>query len=307
MSAFPIDPALRYQRLQPPTLDRPLQVAIDTDTYNEIDDQFAVVYALLSPERIQVEGTFAAPFLNNRSTSAEDGMEKSYEEILRVLDRMGRDPKGMVFKGSRNFLKDRSGPDESDAARRLVELAMDAKREEPLYVLALGAISNVASALLMEPRICEKIVVVWLGGHRHDWPDQREFNLKQDVVASRAVFDSGVPMVQVPAMGVTSHLLATAADMDESLKGKNAIATYLCKIFRAYQDDHFGYAKEIWDIAAPAFCIDPSWTPSHIVASPILNQDCTLSYDAGRHPIRILRHIRRNAVFKDMYAKIAAG
>jgi len=42
---------------------------------------------------------------------------------------------------------------------------------------------GMASALLMEPRICEKIVVVWLGGHRYDWPDQREFNLQQDVVA----------------------------------------------------------------------------------------------------------------------------
>ena len=44
-----------------------LRVVIDTDTYNEIDDQFALVYALFSPDRIGLEAIYAAPFTNDRA------------------------------------------------------------------------------------------------------------------------------------------------------------------------------------------------------------------------------------------------
>ena len=43
----------RVQRLEPPA--GRVRMVLDTDTYNEIDDQFALVYALLSHERLDVE------------------------------------------------------------------------------------------------------------------------------------------------------------------------------------------------------------------------------------------------------------
>ena len=66
-------------------------MVLDTDTYNEIDDQFALVYALLCPEKLNVEAVYAAPFTNDRSTRPGDRMEKSYEEILRLLERLHMD------------------------------------------------------------------------------------------------------------------------------------------------------------------------------------------------------------------------
>ena len=58
---FPtIDPSDRAGLLVPPT--GPVRVLIDTDTANEIDDQFALTWALLSPERITVEAIVAAPY-----------------------------------------------------------------------------------------------------------------------------------------------------------------------------------------------------------------------------------------------------
>jgi len=48
-------------------------MVLDTDTYNEVDDQFAVVYALRSPERLRVEALYAAPFHNDRSSGPADG------------------------------------------------------------------------------------------------------------------------------------------------------------------------------------------------------------------------------------------
>ena len=49
--------------------------------------------------------------------------------------------------------------------RDLVARGLGSPDDEPLYVVAIGAITNVASALLTEPALAGKIVVVWLGGH----------------------------------------------------------------------------------------------------------------------------------------------
>ena len=74
----------RISRLQAPA--GKARMVLDTDTYNEIDDQFALTYALLSPDKLSVEAIYAAPFHNSRSNGPGDGMEKSYEEILRLLE-----------------------------------------------------------------------------------------------------------------------------------------------------------------------------------------------------------------------------
>ncbi len=101
--------------LQPPAAKVP--VVLDTDTYNEIDDQYAVAYALLSPARMDVEAVYAAPYLNNRSTSAGDGMERSYQEILRILKFLGRSHEGFAFRGSARFFEAAGKPVDSPAAR----------------------------------------------------------------------------------------------------------------------------------------------------------------------------------------------
>ncbi|MCL1796700.1 MAG: nucleoside hydrolase, partial [Clostridia bacterium] len=73
----------QIRRLDPP-LEK-IDMVLDTDAYNEVDDQFALAYALLSPEKLNVKAIYAAPFSNDRSTGPEDGMEKSYDEIVRLL------------------------------------------------------------------------------------------------------------------------------------------------------------------------------------------------------------------------------
>ena len=100
-----------------------VDVVLDTDAYNEIDDQFAIAYMLLSPERIRVKQLYAAPFHNKKSTSPEDGMERSYDEILKVLDLAGRsDLKAHTYRGSRTYLPSETEAVESPAARALVTL-----------------------------------------------------------------------------------------------------------------------------------------------------------------------------------------
>lgn len=279
-----------------------IDMVLDTDTFNEVDDQFALAYALLSPERLNVEAIYAAPFYNSRSTGAKDGMEKSYQEIQRLLGKMNRTEN--VLRGSDAFLQE-SGYVDSPAARDLVERAMARADGERLYVVAIGAITNVASAILMEPKICEKIAVVWLGGHPTSYPTALEFNLSQDVRAARIVLDCGCPLTLVPCLGVASHLLTSVQELSACIGGKNPLCDALVELFAAYSDDHFAWAKEIWDVSTIAYLINPEWVPTKIVHSPLLTDDSHWAHDEKRHLIREAYFCRRNPIFRDLFEKLA--
>lgn len=291
----------RIEMLLPP--EGRVRMVLDTDTYNEIDDQFAVVHAILSPEQLNLEAIYAAPFHNNRSTGPEDGMEKSYDEILRLLNFLQVNSNNFVYKGSTAFLSDGETPLPSEAVNDMVERAMN-DPDELLYVVAVGAITNVASAILFEPEIIKNIVVVWLGGNPHYWPHTREFNLAQDIHGARVVLDSGVPFVHLPARGVVSHLLTTVSEMERYVEGQGKIGDYLAKIFKEYHNDHFGWSKVIWDISATAYLINSSWVPTDIVHSPILTDAVTWSFDNSRHLMRVATSVNRDAIFKDLFQKL---
>jgi purine nucleosidase len=294
--------ARRLELLEPPA--GPIRMILDTDTYNEIDDQFALVYALLSPERMACEAIYAAPFHNKRSSGPEDGMLRSYEEIGRVLERLGRAPDSLVHKGSTAWLTAPDRPVPSAAADDLIARAR-AGGDGPLYVVAIGAITNIASALLAAPEIAERIVVVWLGGQPLGWHHTREFNLSQDLYASRVLFDSGVPLVRVPCINVAEHLRTTQAEMERFVKGQGPIGDYLFEIYSDYYDQHFARSKEIWDIGPIAWLIEPAWVETTLVHSPILTAEQTWSYDSQRHLIREARIIRRDPIFADLFRKLS--
>jgi purine nucleosidase len=292
----------RLQALLPP--QGPVPMVLDTDTYNEIDDQFALAYALLSPERLSVEAIYAAPFHNGRSDGPADGMQKSYEEIERLLARLGRSPDGLIHKGSTAWLPAAHQPVPSPAADDLIARAR-AERDGPLYVVAIGAATNVASALLSAPDIARRIVVVWLGGHPSYWHHTREFNLQQDLHAARLLFDAGVPLVHVPCVNVTQHLRTTQAELERFVKGCGPIGAYLFEIFSAYSPDHFARSKEIWDLGAVAYLVNPAWFTSALVHSPILSEQKTWSHDPQRHLVREVRSLDRDAIFADLFRKLA--
>ncbi len=283
-----------------------LDMVLDTDTYNEVDDQFALCYSLLSPERLNVQAIYAAPFLNERSVSPLDGMEKSHAEILRLLDTMGRDADGMVFRGVDRFMQGPADAVDCPAARDLIRRAMARPDGDPLYVVAIGAITNIAAALLLEPRIIPKITLVWLGGHALYWPDTREFNLKQDIHAARVVFDSGVRMILVPCMGVASHMIVTVPELEACIGGKNAMCDALVKLVAEYSPGYVGWGKPLWDVAAVGLLIDEKWTQLDEAPSPLITDDCCWARDDTRHTIQVVRTLGRNAIFRDMFAKLAA-
>lgn len=295
----------RISRLNPPS--GKVRMVLDTDTYNEVDDQFALAYALLSPEKLKVEAVYAAPFHNSRSESPADGMEKSYQEILRLLEFMNVPSEGFVYKKSTDYLQDIKQPIRSEAALDLVSKALASSLEEPLYVVTIGCITNIASAILIEPGIINNIVVVWLGGNGLDWHTQREFNLMQDVLAAQVVLNSGVPLVITPCRPVVSHFHTTLPELAHYLKGKNPLSNYLYEIVAGYNAQNLdAWSKEIWDVVAIAWLVNPAWVPTDLVHSPILTDQVTYSKDSARHFIRMATSLNRDAIFRDLFAKLTA-
>jgi purine nucleosidase len=300
---FPkLDESFRLNRLDPPK--GKVRMVLDTDTYNEIDDQFALVYAYMSKEKVQLEAVYAAPYFNNRSTSAGDGMEKSYQEILRLLSMLGKSPEGFAFRGSDRYLEDVSRPVRSEAALDLIKKAKTSTPDNPLYVVAIGCITNIASAILIEPEIIENIVVVWLGGNSLNWPNQKEFNLMQDVRAAQSVLNSGVPLVIMPCNPVVSHFHTTIPELEYYLKGKSKISGYLLRSTIEYSGGHDVWSKVIWDVIAVAWIVNPSWIPTNLEHSPVLTDQVTYSFDHSRHFIRMATTLNRDAIFRDLFGKL---
>ena len=286
----------------------PVDVVIDTDAYNEIDDQFAIAYALKRPDRLNVKALYAAPFLNQNSTSPEDGMIRSEEEIHKLLGlmQMERD----VFAGSRQYLPDENTPVDSPAARDLVRRAMAYTPEKPLYIVALGAITNVASALLMQPDIADRIAVVWLGGHALEWEDNYEFNLRQDVAAARVVYGSGAPLVMLPCQQVVSALATTAPELDHWLRGKNPLCDYLVQHTVEEAESYAkgrAWSRVIWDVSAVSWLLndDQRFMRSRLMPTPLPGYDHKWYFPEGTPPCRYVYYVNRDGIFTDLFTRLA--
>ena len=293
---------LRIRMLTPPA--GKVRMVLDTDTFNEIDDQFAVVYSLLASEKLEVQAFYAAPFFNELSNGPADGMEKSYQELLRILSRMKASPEGKVFRGSDRYLPAAQEAVDSPAARDLIERARKASSKNPLYVVAIGAITNVASALLLAPEVIDRIVVVWLGGHALYWPHTKEFNLAQDLHAARVVLDSGVPLVLMPCAGVVDHLITTLPEINTYVRGKGEIGDFLAMRYEGCAENHFAYSRVIWDLSTVAWLCCPDGVNTELQHSPILTDQVTWSQDASRHLIRVASFINRDLVFGDLFRRL---
>jgi len=351
-----LPPDLMRQRLALP--DGPVRLLIDTDTANEIDDQYALAWALLSPEKMKVEAITAEPFsfehLQSQLVAAErafesgnkfqehlvggfqgwinrlhaqgrraaelsfvgpaEGMELSYDEILTIYDKLGMSSQGKVFRGADRYMDAPDQPVESDAVHTIIDLAKSGP--DPLYIAAMGCVTNIASALILAPEIAENIVVIWTSAYPSKAPhcNRPSLNLVQDIHASRIIFDSGVPHVYLPGYQVGAQLKLSKPEMEKFVKGRGAIGDYLWHLYTnnplhklfAFEDvDRSTWV--IWDIINIAWLINPEWVPTYVTQSPMLDDDLYWKHDDARHLMREAHDVQRDAIFLDFYDKLEAA
>jgi len=287
--------------------NHPVDVVLDTDAYNEIDDQFAIAYLLKSGDRLQTKAIYAAPFFNGRSESPKDGMERSYDEIQKLLGLMKEDYP--VYRGSKNYLSDEKTPVISEAAKDLAKRANAYSPENPLYVIAIGAITNVASAILLNPAVTENTVVVWLGGHALHMSHTKEFNMYQDVAAARVVALSGVPFVQLPCAGVVGAFTVSKPELLYWLKGRNDLAEYLAQNTIDAADSYAEgkpWTRCIWDVTAVAWLLNDNdrFMHSRLIHTPIPTYDNLYADNPDGHLMQYVYYINRDALMEDLFLKL---
>ena len=185
------------------------RIFIDTD--GEFDDVMALILALKSSD-LSVEGI--------STLSGIRSLRDSTDDVLNTVELMGRGDipvaEGLEVSMSqdltekrRNILKiwksgDRSStkatrrpgikPVREDGVSLMIRKIMEAPGEVTL--ITLGALTNVASALLREPRLAGKVDEVYSMGGAVSVPGNTtpvaEFNIWGDPLAARIFFNSGI-------------------------------------------------------------------------------------------------------------------
>lgn len=285
-----------------------IDMVLDTDTYNEIDDQYALAFLAECQDKLNICGIFAAPFHNHHSESPGDGMEKSFQEIHNVLKLSGHpELEQLAYRGSSRFLQDENTPVDSPAARKLVELAMAHTPQQPLYVACIAAPTNIASAILLEPSVAERIVVVWCGGVGLDWPDAFCFNGCQDISASRVLLGSEVALVLIPGRGVGYSFALSGVELEYWLKGRNPFCDYILERTRQEAQRFCGkpaWSRQIVDVLPIAWLLGDAYTLDRIDRRPMIGYDRYYSFDSRRAPIRYVYSIKRDNVANLLLGKL---
>ncbi len=281
--------------------NKKVNVILDTDTYNECDDQFALSYLLKSQDIFNIEAITVAPYSHKKyNENVKEGQEKSYNEILKICKWLNFDTANKVFKGSNDYIVNGYN-EENDAVNKIIEVAL---KNDKTYIMAIGAITNIGLAIKKEPKIIEKIEVIWLGGHSLLQDNNFEFNFKQDIAAVRVVFESKVKLTVIPCKNVASNLRASIYELNHYLKDKSELCNYL--IDRFYNDGYHGVQERrvIWDISVVAYMINKKWFTSQEMSCPNIKDDTSYELTNDNRKITMINYIDVDKVYNDLFKKL---
>ena len=277
-----------------------IDVILDTDTYNECDDQFALSYMLLSQDKFNIEAITVAPYHHDNDISIEEGQEKSYQEILKICNWLNFDTKNKVFKGSNGYIE--NGYNETnEAVEKIIKIA---RKNDKTYIMAIGAITNVALAIKKAPDIIDKIEIIWLGGHSPICSNNKEFNFRQDVQAIKEIFTSKVNLTIIPCKGVASNLKISIYELEHYLKEKNELCNYLCNRF--FNDGIHGIQtrRVIWDISVIAYLINKEWFEEKEMDCPKINKDLSYTFNKNDRKIKFVTYLNSDKIYEDIFNKL---
>ena len=286
------------------------KVILDTDMYNEIDDQFALTYLMKSLDIFDLQAITIAPFSKSgyaNTMTIKEGTEKSYETTLQILDILGKSEyKNLVYKGAIKYMQD--SEEENAAVKKIIEIA---NKNEKTIILAIGAITNVALAIKKAPEIVKRIKVVWLGGNTFLTKDNSEFNFRQDIKAVKTVFDSCVELVVIPCRNVASNLSTTIYELEHYLNEDTKLNNYLKNIFikckKSFMKepkDEIGSSKTLWDLSVIAYEINADWFKSEMISCPNIMDNGLYEQTTNRHDVVFVNDLYRNKIYQDFFIKM---
>jgi len=281
--------------------EKKVRVILDTDAKNEVDDQFAIVQALLS-ESMDLKALVAAHFGTEKS---KHSMKDSYDEIQKLLDLMHMNGQVNVVCGGDRAMSDEDDLVESEGAKLIVEEAMK-DDDRPLYVAFLGPLTDMAAALMMKPEIATRnMTVIWIGGR--DWPiGGWEYNLSNDVAAANYVFKSDVQLWQVPR-NVYRMMPVSFAEMYDKVYPCGEIGKYLVENVIAFNNEDKARPIEyrcLGDSPAVGIIMFNDCGEWDYKPAPSFDEKMNYVHEGKYRPIKVYKNIDKRFILEDLYAKL---
>ena len=288
-----------------------IRMLVYTDCKNEADDQFALAHHVMTPKFI-VKGIIGGHFnMNPQEYGEGHTAAASVAEVHKVLKLMDMDDAYPVVSGAEYPLQDETTPRQSEGVKMIIEEAMK-DDPHPLFIACQGAITDLASAILMEPKICERMTAIWIGGGMY--PEGGfEFNCKQDIAAANVVMKSTMPVWQVPIM-VYKQMSVTLAELQLKVKPCGELGKYLFEQmvafnYKAADDAHWPHG-EIWglgDTPTIGVLLEESEKTDIFdeIEAPTINyEDMSYSFDGHNRKIRVYKQLNPRTTLDDFFAKL---
>lgn len=216
-----------------------------------------------------------------------------------------------VEKGADYPLRDEYTPNPSKGAELIIKEAMQ-EDTHPLFIVCQGTLTDLATAILLEPIICSKMTAIWIGGGAYP-KGGKEFNLYQDVAAANVVFQSDMPLWQIP-INVYKQIGVSLAEIQHHVKPCGKIGEYLFRNMAEYnlsRPTGIWPHGEIWGLGDSAgisvLLEEREQTDSYdMVIAPCINEEAlTYVENEKNRKIRVYRHIDARLTINDFYAKLA--
>jgi purine nucleosidase len=301
------------------------RVICDNDYSGDPDGLVQLAHHLLSPSvdiRLVVGSHLSS---GDPWDPSPDTADRAVAAARRIVTLAGLDGQIRLAAGSNTALVDRHTPIASAGALGIVAEAMRDDTDVPLFVACGAGLTEIASAWLMEPRIAQRLTVVWIGGHEHDDlaeppPDgtDMEYNLNIDPVAGQVVFnDSDLNIWQVPR-DVYRTSIVSRAELLIRMRPCGELGRYLFDHLAAVvarhaaAGQHLGETYVLGDsplvlLTALTTAFQPAPASSSHVARP-----CPSIADSGLYvpkpdgrPLRIYTLLDNRMMLEDLYAKLA--
>lgn len=279
--------------------EKKARVILNTDAKNEVDDQFAIVHTLLT-QSFELHGIIPAHF------GKDNSQQESYEETMLLLRMMNLEGKVRIENGAPHAMTDAQTPVGSPGARFIIEEAMK-EDDRPLYIAFLGPLTDMASALLLEPKIAQRnIKVIWIGGG--NWPEGGwEYNLRNDVHSANVVLQSSLELWQIPR-DVYRMMPVTYSELTERVSPHGELGRYLTDNVIQFNNAGTERPTEYRILGdSPAIgvilygdCGKWAWQPA-----PILDSDMQYIHTGKYRPIKVYETIDARFILEDFYAKLA--
>ena len=272
------------------------KVIIDADTGNEIDDMPAIVLALKS-DKVDVLAVTAAQW-NRVEVCGRQTMDESWVLNNRILQHleMKHIPslKGSELAvGQGQHWGSKTGTAFNEASDFIIKKAMEMPEGEKLIVIVTGSATNVASAIISEPKVIDKIAVYFIGttyNFNRQAFSKNEFNVRSDLNAVETLFNTENLELHVMPANICTNLKVSQNDIDTRLKSKEGIEGMLKELWVKVNKE--GIDWTMWDFAIVQAVINPQWAKEILVKTPPEN---------NQREVYIYNYINAEAMMEDFW------